>query len=230
MDLLINLIIGGFLIGTGFLVKANPMAIAGYNTMSEEKRKNVDIEGLSSMMRNYLIAMGLLVIAGAFILDWMGWQSMSGVWLIVAVMVPIPFMLIQAQKYDHNKRSPGKYAMVITFVVILFLGTGGFLYYSSQPAQITVDGRTITISGFFGTKAEIESARQVNEIGKIGLKTNGFHMGDVYKGHFMVEQLGECLLFLQSAKGPFIEIVTTDGKKIMVNGVDDPVKKLIMRE
>ena len=55
-------------------------------------------------------------------------------------------------------------------------------------------------------------------------------MGDVYKGHFMVEQLGECLLYLQSTKGPFIEIVTTDGKKIVVNGVDDSTAKVILEK
>ena len=57
-----NLIIGAFLILMGFVVKAFPDAIAGYNTMSAEKKKNVDVEGLSSMMRNCLIVKGSLVI------------------------------------------------------------------------------------------------------------------------------------------------------------------------
>ncbi len=228
MEHLLNLAIGGFLIGIGFLVKANPMAIAGYNTMSEEKRQNVDIDGLSSMMRNYMIGMGLLVIIGGLLLDWMGWQSMSGVLILVSVMVPLPFMLIQAQKYDHNKKSPVKTLFVVTLLVIIFVVTGGSLYYFSQSSEIVVEKNIISISGPFGTKAEIVEAQLVNEIGTIGLKTNGFHLGDVYKGHFKVKDIGDCLLFLESGSAPFIIITTREGSKIVVNGVDDSTAKLIL--
>ncbi len=51
----IILIIGIKLIGIGFLVKAAPEMIAGYNTMPAEKKKNTDVKGLSSFMRNGLI-------------------------------------------------------------------------------------------------------------------------------------------------------------------------------
>jgi hypothetical protein len=51
MDIII-LITGLFMIGMGFLVKSSPNLIAGYNTMPKDKKKNVDIEGLSTYMRN----------------------------------------------------------------------------------------------------------------------------------------------------------------------------------
>jgi hypothetical protein len=43
------------MIGIGFLVKSSPDLIAGYNTMPKEEKKNIDIEGLSTFMRNGLI-------------------------------------------------------------------------------------------------------------------------------------------------------------------------------
>ena len=61
MDIL-NIIVGLFMIGIGFLVKSSPSLIAGYNTMSEEKKKNVDIVGLSTYMRNSFIIIGLSII------------------------------------------------------------------------------------------------------------------------------------------------------------------------
>ncbi|AFL82764.1 hypothetical protein Belba_0093 [Belliella baltica DSM 15883] len=50
---------GLFLIGLGFLVKAFPNLIAGYNTMSQKQKENVDIEGLATFMRNALLFLRL---------------------------------------------------------------------------------------------------------------------------------------------------------------------------
>jgi len=59
---IINLITGLFMIGMGFLVKSSPNLIAGYNTMPKDKKKNIDIDGLSTYMRNSLIIIGLSII------------------------------------------------------------------------------------------------------------------------------------------------------------------------
>ncbi|MDY0359806.1 MAG: DUF3784 domain-containing protein, partial [Bacteroidales bacterium] len=56
----VHLIMGLLFIGLGFLVKAYPGLIAGYNTLSPEKKKNVDIDGLSRYIRNGLIIMGMV--------------------------------------------------------------------------------------------------------------------------------------------------------------------------
>ena len=50
-DPLAPLLAGAFVIVCGLLVKRFPMLISGYNTLPKEKRKNVDIDGLSSFMR-----------------------------------------------------------------------------------------------------------------------------------------------------------------------------------
>ncbi|MGV8091293.1 MAG: DUF3784 domain-containing protein [Mangrovibacterium sp.] len=73
MDIL-NLIVGLFMIGIGFLVKSAPDLIAGYNTMPQDKKKNVDIEGLSTFMRNGLITIGLSIIIGYYLFKWIGFM------------------------------------------------------------------------------------------------------------------------------------------------------------
>ncbi|NCC10941.1 MAG: DUF3784 domain-containing protein [Bacteroidia bacterium] len=47
------------LILCGFLVKRFPMLIAGYNTMSPAKKKQVDIKGLSTFLCRCLVFMGV---------------------------------------------------------------------------------------------------------------------------------------------------------------------------
>ena len=46
----IGLLIGLIIIGIGVYIKKHPHMIAGYNTMSEEKRKNVDIEKIATIL------------------------------------------------------------------------------------------------------------------------------------------------------------------------------------
>ena len=56
------LINGLILIVAGILVKYNPNLLAGYNTLSKEKKKEINIEKVSSIARNSLIITGALII------------------------------------------------------------------------------------------------------------------------------------------------------------------------
>lgn len=96
--------VGLFLIGLGFLVKSYPNLIAGYNTMSDEKKKHVDIEGLSTYMRNGLIIMGLAVMVGYFFISLMGWIMIANFYIFLVVLLGVIIILINAQRFDHNKR------------------------------------------------------------------------------------------------------------------------------
>ena len=56
------LINGLILIVAGILVKYNPNLLAGYNTLSKEKKKEINIEKVSTIARNSLIIIGALII------------------------------------------------------------------------------------------------------------------------------------------------------------------------
>lgn len=74
-DPLAPLLAGAFVIVCGLLVKRFPMLISGYNTLPKEKRKNVDIDGLSSFMRRHLVIIGGLLILFTTILELTGQQE-----------------------------------------------------------------------------------------------------------------------------------------------------------
>lgn len=59
---------GYILIVVGLLVKLNPNLLAGYNTMFEEKKKEIDIEKVSTIARNVLVLMGAAVIDASIIM------------------------------------------------------------------------------------------------------------------------------------------------------------------
>ena len=48
--MVLNIVTGLFLIGMGILVKSYPNLISGYNTLPPEKKKKVDIKGISTFL------------------------------------------------------------------------------------------------------------------------------------------------------------------------------------
>jgi hypothetical protein len=67
--MLLGFIFTGFiLIVVGLLVKNYPNLLAGYNTMSEEKKKEIDIEKVSTIARNVFVLMGASVIDASIIM------------------------------------------------------------------------------------------------------------------------------------------------------------------
>ena len=103
--IIINLITGVFLIGIGFLVKSSPDLIAGYNTMPKEKKKNVDIVGLSSFMKKGFIIMGVMLIFLSLFIKVFHLTDIFVFWAMMFIMLGgVIILLIKAKKFDGNKK------------------------------------------------------------------------------------------------------------------------------
>lgn len=97
-------LLGGIIILIcGLLVKRFPMLIAGYNTMPAKKRKNVDIEGLSSFMSRHLCIIGALWIAFYAAFHLMGEMKALPIVYMIYLPIYLIWMLVRAQRFDHNK-------------------------------------------------------------------------------------------------------------------------------
>jgi hypothetical protein len=222
MDI-INLITGLFLIGLGFLVKFVPNLIAGYNTMSKEQKKNVDIKGLSSFIRNGLIVIGLVIILGYYLFDWLKLSGIANSMILISVLGGTTFLVIKAQRFDHNKvnkSSIRKSKLVFIITGITLISVIGLIYYGTISPKITLSERSIKISGIYGQNiniADIKNVELVNNIPEIILKTNGFNFGETLKGNFKLKDYGNCKLFLKSKDGPFLMIIDNKGERILIN-------------
>ena len=104
--IIVNLITGLFFIGIGFLVKSSPDLIAGYNTMSREKKKNVDIVGLSTFIKKGFIIMGITMIILSLFIKVLHLKEIFSVWVMTFItVVGTIFLAIRAQKFDGNKKN-----------------------------------------------------------------------------------------------------------------------------
>jgi len=98
-----ELLTGIILIFCGLLVKYNPNLIAGYNTMSEKEKKTIDVTKLSTMMRNYLVIIGALVILIGIILFLLDVkQSIRLISISGIVILGVMLMVFNGQSLKKN--------------------------------------------------------------------------------------------------------------------------------
>lgn len=215
---IINLIVGLFMIGLGFLVKSSPDLIAGYNTMSEEKKKNVDIEGLSTFMRNGLITIGLSIIIGYYIFKWIGFIMIANSMMLIAILVGVTILVVKAQKFNHNKTK--RAILTYFFLGLVFSIVIGLIAYGFSPSKPTYHNDTIRFSGMHGFEisiSEIENVELSDKLPAIKLRTNGFSFGLVKKGFFILDKFGKSRLLIHSDVVPYLIITKNSGDKIIIN-------------
>lgn len=78
---------GLLLVFIGLMVKKHPNILAGYNTMSGEMKKKIDIEKFSTTARNILVLTGAATIDASVIMYFLKVAEMLQVKVIVATIV-----------------------------------------------------------------------------------------------------------------------------------------------
>lgn len=220
------IIIGVLFIGLGFLVKRYPSLIAGYNTMPREKKKNVDIDKLSTLMRNGLIIMGGIIIVCALIFRLARIEGFTPVVLLVVVFAGVVIIIAKGGKYDLNPHKKSALVWIVLGGVILF--TAGMISYDFIPTKAVFEEGSVRFTGSYGIELDINdisSAELTDKIPPATVRTNGTSVGNINKGTFMLGPWGKCRLLLNSGKPPYLVITKNDGEKIIFNSPDAAVTK-----
>ena len=100
---------GGLLVLLGILVRFFPNLIAGYNTMSAEQKKNVDVKGLSRFMCLSLAAIGIGWIALGMLAGNLGGEK----WVLAARRMCFPLgqsAKIRPQQINRAHRTDRTYS------------------------------------------------------------------------------------------------------------------------
>ena len=219
------------LIGLGVLVKRFPILIAGYNTMSKEEKRNVDVKGLSTFMCYSLVGMGAVTLFAYYACLGVGHADWASYCLFLPVLY-IPYLIIKANQFDHNPpKKSRKYVIAISLFTIALISV--FMIYGMAPATIKVKGDKLVFTGLYGTSrslGEIASVRLADSLPDITLRLNGMSMGGTNKGWFKLRAGGSCLLFLSSCTRPYIVFTERSGKEIFFNSKSAEITKEIYVE
>lgn len=98
------LLTGFFFIVIGYIVKAYPNSIAGYNTMSKERKEYVDIDGLSSFMKRGFISTGIILVVGFYLFHWAGIEWMANAFYVFSILAGTIYIVIRAKQFDHFRQ------------------------------------------------------------------------------------------------------------------------------
>jgi hypothetical protein len=137
-------------------------------------------------------------------------------------------LLIRLQRFDRQvvdgegrfrAGAKSRLALKLLPVVLVLVGVGGLMVYSSRPPQVTIDDMGMVIEGMYGesyTWGEIRTVTLLEELPEVRMKTNGSALGPHLKGHFRVADHGGVLLHVDTRTPPYI-LIQTEEEKVIFN-------------
>ena len=227
----IYLVIGIFFIAIGLAIHRLKwyFLISGYNTMSKDKRANVDVESLGKLFGIYSYANGgVFLLAGLLhILDF----EIILIPAIVFTMFSTIYLVIKSQKYDGNKRDSKQNLIGVAILLASLVFVIVLMYNSIQPTRVTFLEEGLEIHGMYGDTYSwdsIESAMLIEDLPIITMRTNGSALGNHLKGNFSTKK-GSVRLHVNTKQGPFA-YVETNNRKIIFNMNDAKDTQKILDE
>ncbi len=196
--------------------------ISGYNTMSKEKRKNVDTEGLGRLIGNFMFLLGVVMFLGAGLIS-TGFKTFGIILIVGAIFLLTPYIMIKSQKYDKNALKPDgsmkkstklMIGVFIGFTLIIFIFIIGLNVYGTQEPRVTVDDEKIKIDGMYASTVRIDDIIEVvllDSIPEVLRKDNGFDFGNILRGKFSLESIGKGRLYINNGKSPYVYLRLKNG-------------------
>lgn len=208
--------------------------ISGYNLMSKNQKENVDIEGLGSLMGNFMFLLAVIIgITGFFQLH--GNKTIA----LISILSLIPIvigLIIKAQKYDNNKQyTKGKkkeYMLVIGLISLSLIIISGFLIVGILEPKVVIESDKIIISGQYKRSIDNSDIKQISledNMPKVIRKVNGFDFGYTLRGSFDLEGIGLSSIYVQENQSPFI-FIYTDDRTYIINYKDPEKTKALYEE
>lgn len=210
-------IFGFIFIALGLFVRIHPDAISGYSTMPREKRRNVDIDGLSRFMRKWLIIAGVSSIVGYWTFRFAGMNHIAEPVMVILPLCALMVAVVNSGRYDRNEKKyrwlgPVVMGTVFAFTIIVII-------FTYSPTRLRIDDDSVRFTGKYGVEfcaGDIANVEITDNIPRLIARTNGASLGGSSKGFFTVEGWGRCRLFRHhSHKGPYIVLTDSKGKRVI---------------
>lgn len=209
-----------FLLGLGMRIFKWDFLIAGYNTMSQEEKKNVDREALCKATGNFVIFTAVLLLTNAVTGSY-GYKFISFISIMFIFPLTIIF-IIRVRKYDHNKKTKAnkiETKIAIGFTVFLALFLVMMFTYGTQDPRVDISDEKIRISGMYSASIERDKIIDISlkdHIPKVNKKLNGFDLGYILRGDFAFDEIGKGRVYIRENKPPFI-VINTGERLYIIN-------------
>lgn len=201
----------------GFIVTENnaKYILAGYNTMSEEQRKSINLKTYLAFFRRFHLFLGISTLIISLALYYIVGEDVAGIFLaLYPILAYIYFIARSANSKKGSKSNHSKAAIVLLIFVLIIIGV--LLPYGYSESELILHSDTVEINGVYGEKIkfkDVESIALLKELPKIRYKSNGYALGNVSKGWFKTDN-EKVKLILNTNTGPYLLITKKDGQKV----------------
>ncbi|MET3682873.1 cellulose synthase/poly-beta-1,6-N-acetylglucosamine synthase-like glycosyltransferase [Alkalibacillus flavidus] len=186
--------------GLTFLVyKRNDFTlISGFANRSKEEQQQLIQSGYTDAIKRYLLHTFIILFV-TFIVSFLpipyGMEIGFSVLLLYSLIG-----IVWIQRYEIESKRKRGYWITGSVAVVLIVGITGLTIWAFQPNQVTITDKQFTVSGLYGvewSQSDIEEVQLLEEMPDVLIRTNGFAIQNLAKGHFRVDQYGSARLFLR---------------------------------
>jgi len=222
--------------------------IAGYNTMSSDKRASYNKLALCRAVGTLLLILSALMFLFPLAMQL---DAMWLFWVAFALFMIVTFGFVLYTNISKKFRvvaAPGVrmpltqgkkvgIAISVGLTVLLLIGLGFMFYYGEKDPVITVHRDSVQISAMYGLTVNFTDISDVlliedsmRDIG-VGTRTNGYSgAGHALKGNFRSSSQGQVLLFVYASSSPTIQITRSGGVDIFISFRDNETTRNIYTE
>ena len=214
-------------IAIGFIVNEHnaKYLLSGYNTMSEEERKKVNIKAYIQYFRRFHLFLGISFFPIGTLLTYFIDENATGVFIGIYPILAYTFFIATSFKYFNSKKNKiGVFILLGALILII-----GFLGRDLQENKMFINSETIEFQGSYGEIVPLKTIKSIELVSdkpKITLRTNGFSLGSVKKGYFKTDKGEIVKLILNGDNKPYILLTKLDGKKIYYSAKEESNEKL----
>jgi len=219
--IIVSILLAFIFIGIGFLIteKNAKYLLSGYNTMSEEDKKNFNLTEYLKFFRKFHIFLGTSLLIVSLILFYFVDADYSGVFAGVYPIVAYIYFIWKGKRFNNMKdeQTKGSFIFALIIMVAVLIGIVAMFAYSLQDNPVEIKDDIIQIGGDYGIDLsikDIQSIELVNELPEITSKINGFALQNTEKGLFRTSTDEKVKLLINSQNKPFILIITKTNEKI----------------
>lgn len=224
-------------VAIAFIVTENnaKYLLSGYNTMSEEERKKVNIKEYIPYFKKFHIFLGVSFLVLGLALTYFIDEIAGGIFIMVYPILAYIYFIVTSSKYSKGLSTKWNKAGIIILIGALIFVIG-LLGYGFKENRLSFNPDIVEFEGSYGetlNRSEIKSIELVDQLPKISSKTNGFALGTISKGYFKLENGEVIKLILNSDSKPYILFTKLNGQKIYYSAkrksnreVMDAIKKI----
>ncbi len=202
--------------------------LAGYNSMSEENRKKVDLKNYIVFYRYFHIVLGISFFLVGIILQYFLGELSVSIFMTVYPIVAYTYFIIRSSKYmKFGSLKVNKFTIIT--LIIISIAVVALLSYGLKDSKLQIAGESIEFTGIYGeilVKSDIKKVELVDKLPELSVKQNGFAMGEVKKGYFKTETGEKVKLIVNSSQKPIIVFIKVDGNKIYFSSEDQSNKEI----